>query len=125
MNKLSKWLQFQSCQEWETYLENHLSLNEIWIEIQKKNSRKQGINLTDAVNTALCFGWIDGVMYSIDTNCFIIRMSPRRINSPWSLINKNRAIKLIEDGRMRESGFKSIEIAKSNGWWDKAYTSQK
>ena len=125
MDKPQTWTYFKSIQKFSDWLEINHNQREIWIEIQKKKSTKLGISLSDAVTEALCFGWIDGLMYSIDQNSFIIRMTPRRNNSPWSLINKNRALKLIEEGRMKESGYNCIKQAKENGWWDKAYTSLK
>ncbi len=123
MKKPTTWTYFKTVKEWTAWLEKHANEKEIWIEIQKKNSSKVGIYLGDAVIEAICFGWIDGLMYSIDKNSFIIRMTPRQKKSPWSLINKNRALKLIEEGRMREAGFKCIKQAEENGWWDNAYSS--
>ncbi len=123
MKKPTNWSYFQTLQEWTDWLEENFTQKEIWIEIQKKKSTKLGINLNDAVTEALCFGWIDGLMYSLDQNSFIIRMTPRQKKSPWSLINKQRALKLIAEGRMRAAGYKCIEQAKENGWWDKAYSS--
>lgn len=125
MNRPKEWLSFSSKEHWHNWLETHQNEKEVWIEIQKKNSKKVGIHLDEAVIEALCFGWIDSVMFSINDDCFIIHMTPRKPNSPWSLINKNRALQLIQENRMQEAGFKTIEIAKDNCCWDKAYTSLK
>lgn len=125
MNKPNTWLTFSNPNQWNDWLSQHQNETDVWIEIQKKNSKKVGIHLDEAVIEALCFGWIDSVMYSIDQDCFVLRMTPRKPHSPWSLINKNRALLLIEENRIQDRGYQAIEIAQANGWWDKAYTSLK
>ena len=122
---MNTWLTFTSLSEWHEWLaENHKTASEVWVQINKARSSLPGIRLGEAVEEALCFGWIDSQMHSMDPNWFILRFSPRRKNSPWSLINKNRAEELILQGRMTEAGMKAIEEAKRNGWWDKAYSSR-
>jgi uncharacterized protein YdeI (YjbR/CyaY-like superfamily) len=78
----------------------------------------------DAVAEALCFGWIDGKLKSIDEDRFILRYSPRKAKSVWSKINKEKAEKLIASGRMTADGLAKIEEAKKNGYWDAAYTNR-
>jgi uncharacterized protein YdeI (YjbR/CyaY-like superfamily) len=93
--------------------------------IYKKHSGKSGITYDEALEEALCFGWIDGKMQSIDGEKFILRFSPRKANSVWSKINKERAEKLIKSGRMTEAGLAKIEEARKNGLWETAYTNKK
>lgn len=123
--KPDTWLKFLSVNELRTYLENnHQILDGFWLEIKKAKSNLLGIRLYEAVETALCFGWIDGRMYSLGEDAIIIYLSKRRKNSVWSLVNKRRILALIEDGSVTEAGFASIEIAKQTGSWQEAYTSK-
>ena len=92
--------------------------------IQKKNSGRKGLNYKEAVEEAICFGWIDSKMQSIDSQRFRQRFSPRRKNSIWSKKNKETAEKMIQTGKMSEAGLKTIEKAKENGKWDIAYSSE-
>jgi uncharacterized protein YdeI (YjbR/CyaY-like superfamily) len=78
-----------------------------------------------AVEVALCFGWIDGLKKTFDDKTWIQRFSPRKPTSQWSKINREKALRLIEDGKMHPSGMATIEIAKTRGSWDNAYDSQK
>src|SRR5512136_1680343 len=88
---------FKDRAEWRSWLRsNHRRSKGIWIAIQKKGSEKRGIHLKEAVEEAMCFGWIDSKIRRIDENHFIQWYSPRRDDSVWSLINKRRAIELIE-----------------------------
>lgn len=123
--KPDTWLTFASVNELRTYLENnHQILDGFWLEIKKAKSSLLGIRLYEAVETALCFGWIDGRMYSLGENAIIIYLSKRRKNSVWSLVNKRRILALIDDGCVTEEGLASIEIAKQTGSWHEAYTSK-
>jgi uncharacterized protein YdeI (YjbR/CyaY-like superfamily) len=90
----------------------------------KKNSHKSSVTLADAVEESICFGWIDGKLISIDEEMFILRYSPRKANSVWSKINKERAERLIESGEMTDAGLIKIGEAKKRGLWDTAYTSK-
>lgn len=111
--------------EWRKWLtENHLEENGVWLQIRKVKSRDTGILLREAVDEAICFGWIDGKMFSLDDEKYIIRMAPRRKDSMWSLINRNRAEELISDGLMTQAGMDAINEAKTNGRWDAAYSSK-
>ena len=115
----------RSREEWRDWLElNHNKEKEQWISIFRKKHAHKGLTYEDAVEEALCFGWIDGVMRSLDEEKFIQRFSPRRNKSPWSLRNKNKAEKMIGEGKMTEAGLKMIEEAKKNGWWGNAYSSK-
>ncbi len=119
-------LYFKNCQEWRTWLdENGDSAQEVWLVHYKKHSHTISISHNDAVEEALCFGWIDGKLKSIDEERFILRYSPRKANSVWSKINKDKAEQLVAQGRMTKAGLAKIEEAKRNGSWDAAYTNKK
>lgn len=119
------WLRVQGPQEWHEWLaQNHDQKDQIWLEIKKAHAAGEGILLAEAVEEALCFGWIDGKMYSLGEESFIIRVTPRRSGSVWSLVNRRRAEDLIEAGRMTESGLAAIQAAKDSGKWQAAYSSK-
>lgn len=115
---------FQNREEWRKWLENnYIKEREIWLIIQKKNSLKKGLKYQEAVEEAICFGWIDSKMQSIDSTTFRQRFSPRRKNSIWSKKNKERAEKMIIEKKMKDAGISTIKIAKENGQWNAAYSS--
>ena len=117
---------FRNQKEWRKWLsENHFSKKEIWIIIQKKASKNPGITYLQAVEEAICFGWIDSKMQSIDSISYRQRFSPRRRNSVWSKKNKQTAKKMIRLGKMTKNGFETIKNAKKTGKWDIAYTSKR
>ena len=119
-------LDFKDSELWRQWLqENHCKENEVWLVIRKKGSEGSGITYAQALEEAICFGWIDGKMKSIDAEKFILRYTPRKKKSPWSKINKEKAEELIESGRMTPAGLEKIEEAKKNGLWHSAYTSLK
>jgi uncharacterized protein YdeI (YjbR/CyaY-like superfamily) len=89
--------------------ENHESARELSVGIRKKGSSRPGLGYVDAVDEALCFGWIDGVTHSLDEDRYTIRFSPRRPGSNWSLINVRKVEKLIAAGRMRPAGLRAFE----------------
>ena len=90
----------------------------------KKRSGKKGLTLEEAVEEAICFGWIDGKLKRIDDEKHALRFSPRRCSSVWSKINRTRAERLIEAGRMTPAGLSTIEEAQRSGQWDRAYTNK-
>ena len=115
---------FNSISEWKNWLtENHIDEKTIWIILQKKASKKQGIRYEEAVLEAVAHGWIDGKMKSLNKDEFKQRITPRRNNSIWSLSNKKRAERLISEGRMTPAGMKAVEEAKNNGRWENATSS--
>jgi uncharacterized protein YdeI (YjbR/CyaY-like superfamily) len=121
--ELENALFFKNRDEWRNWLEkNHRAINEIWLIHYKKSSGKKGLNHFDAVEEAICFGWIDGKLKKIDEERFILRYSPRKSKSVWSKINKENAEKMISLGKMTQAGFAKIEEAKKQGFWDNAYT---
>lgn len=104
--------------EWRNWLmENHQSSNSVWVLFYKMSSSEPSITWREAVDEALCFGWIDSVKKKRDDVSSIQFFSKRRPKSTWSKINKNIVETLISEGLMAEAGFKSIEIAKQNGSW--------
>jgi len=116
-------LHFKNRDEWRTWLEkNHNKLNEIWLIHYKKSSSKKSVNHFDAVEEALCFGWIDSKLKKIDDERFILKYSPRKKKSVWSKINKEKAEELIASGKMTPVGLEKIREAKEHGLWDIAYT---
>jgi len=86
----------------------------------KKHTAKLALSYEDAVEEALCFGWIDGLLRRLDGEKYALRYSPRRKNSVWSVGNKARAERMIEQGRMTEAGLAAVNRAKENGEWDRA-----
>lgn len=116
---------FETQDLWENWFENNLSARGVWVQLAKKNSGIQSISYEQAVESGLCYGWIDGVKNGWDDKTWIQRFSPRKPASKWSKINKEKALKLIEAGKMQPSGFAAIEISKLKGTWDNAYDSQK
>jgi uncharacterized protein YdeI (YjbR/CyaY-like superfamily) len=121
--ELENALFFKNRDEWRNWLEkNHRTINEVWLIHYKKSSGKKGLNHFNAVEEAICFGWIDGKLKKIDEQRFILRYSPRKSKSVWSKINKENAEKMISLGKMTQAGFAKIEEAKKQGFWDNAYT---
>ncbi len=111
-------------EEWRRWLQGHHDRETAaWLVIRRKGANVRGVAYEEAVEEALCFGWIDGQMHSVDRETFILRFSPRRPDGPWSLSNRERAEELIRRGRMTEAGMRKIEEAKRNGRWEAAYTS--
>jgi len=118
---MAKQLYFTNRDDWRVWLEqNHATEKEAWLIHYKKHTGKPGIPYEDAVEEALCFGWIDGLLRSIDGEKYALRYSPRRIKSIWSEANKKRAESMIEQGRMTEAGLMKIRQAKENGEWHNA-----
>jgi len=115
---------FETRSEWRRWLKaNHDRAGEIWLTRYRKDSGKRCIALHDAVEEAICFGWIDGKLKKVDEECFIIRFSPRKDNSVWSLANKRKAQRMIKEGRMTPQGMEKIRAAKGSGAWQRAYKS--
>ncbi len=112
---------FASATEWRAWLaDNHDTEREAWLVICKKHASRSGLTYIEALEEALCFGWIDGILQRLDDEKHLIRFSPRRKNSIWSEQNKKRVRRLMRAGRMTEFGLAKIKEAKANGQWDKA-----
>lgn len=107
-----------SQQEWRQWLmENHHSKQSIWLVYYKKKSTIPSITYSDAVDEALCFGWIDSIKENIDHNTFMQFFCKRKAKSTWSKVNKGKVELLIDSGMMTMAGFDSIETAKQNSSW--------
>jgi uncharacterized protein YdeI (YjbR/CyaY-like superfamily) len=96
----------------------------LWLKVAKKSSGIASISRAEAVDSALCHGWIDGQLDRFDDDYWLIRFTPRQSTSKWSEINRARAQELVALGRMRPAGLKEMERAKKDGRWDAAYAAQ-
>lgn len=106
-------------QEWRDWLAKHHATSlGIWLIYYKKESGKPRVDYADAVEEALCFGWVDSRPNILDDERYMQLFSPRRPKSPWSKLNKQRVEKLIEQGLMMPAGLEKIELAKQNGNWN-------
>ena len=115
---------FATPRAFETWLSrNHGKTEGIWLAIAKKGSGIRSVTYAEAVEVALCYGWIDGQGKKLDDARYVQKFTPRRARSPWSQINRKRVLALIEEGRMREPGLREIERAKTDGRWEAAYAS--
>lgn len=92
------------------------------LRLRKKLSKASGLTWSEALDVALCFGWIDGQTNRIDDDYTLTAFTPRRKNSPWSQINRDHVARLIEAGQMRPAGHAEIERAKADGRWEAAYS---
>ncbi|MBK0403474.1 YdeI/OmpD-associated family protein [Adhaeribacter sp. BT258] len=109
-------------QEWRNWLEqNYDKLSEIYLVFYKLSTKKPTVTYEEAVEEALCFGWIDGIRKGIDDDTYMNRFTPRKPKSTWSVVNQDRVAKLIAAGKMTDAGMKLVEIAKQNGQWEAAY----
>ncbi len=121
MKEASRGQCFKGREDWRAWLaENHATAPEMWLVFYKKHVGKPGLTYLEALEEALCFGWIDGILKRIDGEKHTIRFSPRRKNSIWSERNKKRVARLTKEGRMAEAGLAKVREAKANGQWEKA-----
>lgn len=117
-------IEFKTAETFETWLEkNQDNLNGLWLKIFKKDSGIKTISYAEALDVALCYGWIDGQKKTFDELAYLQKFCPRRDKSIWSKINIGHVQRLIEAGRMKPAGLKAIDKAKENGNWEKAYDS--
>lgn len=115
---------FRTQQDFESWLEKNQHKTEgVWIRFARKSSGIQSISHPEALETALCFGWIDALRRPESDTTYLQRFVPRRAKSLWSQINREKAVSLVERGRMRPSGHAEIERAKQDGRWEAAYPS--
>jgi uncharacterized protein YdeI (YjbR/CyaY-like superfamily) len=121
MNENRPIYKFKDRKEWWLWLRSHHDTNsEAWLLIQKKHSTSPGLSLDEAVEEALCFGWIDGVLNTRDSQSYLLRFSPRKPNSVWSMRNIQRVERLQQRGKMTDAGLKEVQNAKENGQWQSA-----
>ena len=112
--------------DWRAWLEKHHdSIKEIWLVYYKKHTGTPRIPYDDAVEEALCFGWIDSIIKRVDDETYMQKFTPRKSRSTWSELNRKRVQKLIRQGRMTEAGLAKIREAKKNGTWAEMVTSKK
>ena len=115
---------FKSAKAFEAWLKkNHATSEGLWLKIAKRGSNEPSVTYPEAVEIALCWGWIDGQKKSLDDQHYLQRFTPRRARSVWSRINVNKVQALIEAGRMQAPGQAQIEAAKADGRWARAYDS--
>lgn len=117
---------FKDAAAWESWLaKNHRAADGIWMRLAKKASGIKSITYPEALEVALCYGWIDGLKKPESATTWLQRFTPRRSRSIWSEINRNKALGLIEGGRMKPAGLEEVERARRDGRWDAAYASPK
>lgn len=112
---------FRTTGEWEDFLEGDPGDDGVRLQLRKKSSSAPGITWDEALDVALCFGWIDGQTKRLDEDYTLQAFTPRRRSSPWSQINQGHVARLIAEGRMRPAGQAEIDRAKADGRWDAAY----
>ncbi len=109
---------FRTAASFETWLKaNHDKAPELWLKVHKKDSGLPSITCAEALDVALCWGWIDGLRKSFDERSFLQRYTPRRARSVWSQINRNHVARLIAARRMTPHGLRQVEAAKIDGRW--------
>lgn len=118
-------LPFASAAEWEAWLEANHGSEGVRVKIAKKGSGIDSVRYPEVLETALCFGWIDGRRESLDETWFLQRFTPRRRRSKWSRINRDTVERLTAEGRMRPAGLAEVERAKADGRWAAAYEGQR
>lgn len=117
-------LEFKTAKTFESWLEkNHDHSNGLWIKLFKKDSGQKTISYAEALDAALCYGWIDGQKKAYDEEAWLQKICPRRAKSIWSKINIGHVGRLTDEGRMKPAGLKAVERAKADGTWEKAYDS--
>jgi len=116
---------FASSEAWEAWLEEeHATSKGVWLKIAKKGSGIESVTFPEALDAALCYGWIDGQRDRFDERFYLQRFTPRRSRSKWSQVNREKVARLTEAGRMRPAGLREVERAKADGRWDAAYAPQ-
>ncbi len=117
-------LSFASSADWEAWLaENHASLAGIWLKIGKSGATEPSVTYGEALDVALCYGWIDGQKDTFDAAWWLQKFTPRRSDSRWSQRNRDKALDLIAQGRMQPAGLRQVEAARADGRWESAYAS--
>jgi uncharacterized protein YdeI (YjbR/CyaY-like superfamily) len=118
-------MSFASPGDWEAWLgAHHADSPGVWLMIAKKGAPERTVTYPDALDVALCQGWIDGQKRRLDDHYWLQRFTPRGPRSKWSKVNTEKAAALIESGRMRPAGLRQVEQAQADGRWDAAYEPQ-
>jgi uncharacterized protein YdeI (YjbR/CyaY-like superfamily) len=115
---------FVSPKDLETWLEENHESEGVWLKIAKKGAPEPSVTYAEALEVALCFGWIDSQKRGFDETHFLQRFTPRRPRGRWSKVNREKAEALIAAGRMRPAGLAQVEAAKADGRWEAAYEGQ-
>lgn len=119
-------LAFASPEAFETWLgEHHADSGGLWLKIARKGADEPSVTYGEAIEVALCHGWIDGQKGRFDERHWLQRFTPRKPGSRWSQINRDKASALIEAGRMRPAGLREVEAAQADGRWEAAYAGQR
>jgi len=117
-------LPFATQQDWEAWLDaHHAETAGVWLKLAKAGAGVPSVTYAQALEVALCYGWIDGQKASFDEQYWLQKFTPRRPKSVWSQVNCAKVTELIAAGRMREAGLRQVEAAKADGRWDAAYAS--
>lgn len=117
-------LTFTRQEDWETWLEaNAEDVPGVWLRIAKRSAEQPTVSYAQALESALCYGWIDGQKQAESEHYWLQRFTPRTAKSIWSKINKTKAEALVASGRMRPTGLRAIDLAKRDGRWEAAYSS--
>jgi uncharacterized protein YdeI (YjbR/CyaY-like superfamily) len=117
---------FTTREKWRAWLEGeHATSDGVWLKIARSGSGSETVSYADALEVALCFGWIDGQKGKLDDDHWLQRFTPRKASSRWSRINRDKATALIERGEMQPAGLREVEAARADGRWDAAYEGQR
>jgi uncharacterized protein YdeI (YjbR/CyaY-like superfamily) len=117
-------LAFATQAEWEVWLDaEHASSDGVWVKFAKKGSGVETVVYGEALDVALCYGWIDSQVSRYDERFYLQKFTPRRARSKWSRINREKIEELAREGRMRPAGLEQVELAKADGRWEAAYAS--
>ncbi len=109
-----------SREEWRSWLKkNYSTKSEIWLLFYKQHTGKPRVSYDDALDEALCFGWVDSIVKRVDDERYLRKFTPRKSDSVWSEVNKKRVERLIREGRMAEAGLAKVKEAKKSGEWFK------
>ncbi len=118
-------ISFATQQDWEAWLkEHHTDTKGLWLKIAKKGTGISSVDYAEALESALCYGWIDGQKASCDDKYWLQKFTPRSPKSMWSKVNCDKATALIAAGRMQPAGLRQVQLARDDGRWDLAYESQ-
>ena len=118
-------MSFETQHDWEVWLKvHHAETRGIWLKIAKKGALEPSVSYAEALDSALCYGWIDGQKAAFDDKYWLQKFTQRGAKSIWSKVNCDKAEALIAEGRMQPAGLRQVELAKSDGRWERAYESQ-
>ncbi|HVA24783.1 MAG TPA: YdeI/OmpD-associated family protein [Chloroflexota bacterium] len=117
---------FASKEAWEAWLaQEHERSAGVWLKLAKKSSGVSSVTYDEALDVALCYGWIDGQKGALDATHWVQRFTPRSGKGNWSKINTDKAERLIAEGRMKAAGLRQVDLAKADGRWEAAYSGQR